>query len=135
MPDVLVDTPIWLLALRRRTKNTADPAVAELESLIRDMNARIMGPIRQEILSGLKNSKDFESLRSLLRAFPDIRLDEQDHERAAEIYNKCRSAGIQGSNTDFLICAVAERYELAVFTTDQGFTRYRKYSKFLVHTF
>jgi predicted nucleic acid-binding protein len=66
-------------------------------------------------------------------AFPDMKLDKEDFERAAEIFNQCRTAGIQGSNTDFLICAIAEHYKLSVFTTDQDFVRYQKYCPILLH--
>jgi hypothetical protein len=37
------------------------------------------------------------------------------------MFNMCQRRGIQGSNTDFLICAVAEMYELSIFTIDQDF--------------
>jgi predicted nuclease of predicted toxin-antitoxin system len=43
--------------------------------------------------------------------------------RAAEHFNTCRAQGVQGSNTDFPICAVAERRSLPILTTDTDFTR------------
>jgi predicted nucleic acid-binding protein len=131
--DVLVDTSVWSLALRRKSAGLEDLIVKELEELIQEGRVRIIGPIRQEILCGLKDQKQFELLRTRLRAFPDIDLNEENFERAAEIFNLCRKAGIQGSNTDFLICAVAEQNDLAIFTTDQDFLRYQKYSKFILH--
>jgi predicted nucleic acid-binding protein len=132
VPDVLVDTSIWSLALRRKTGGQAD-IIQELEQLIRETRVRIIGPIRQEILSGIKNQKQFDLLKNRLRAFPDIHLQEEIFERAAEIFNACRKAGIQGSNTDFLICSAAEQHDVAIFTTDQDFRRYQKYSKFVLH--
>ena len=132
MPDVLVDTSIWSLALRRKTGGQAD-IIQELEQLIRETRVRIIGPIRQEILSGIKDQKQFDLLKNRLRAFPDIHLQEEIFERAAEIFNACRKAGIQGSNTDFLICSAAEQHDVAIFTTDQDFRRYQKYRKFVLH--
>jgi predicted nucleic acid-binding protein len=44
-----------------------------------------------------------------------------DYEAAAEMSNLCRSRGIQGSNTDFLICAVAKRLGASVYTLDRDF--------------
>lgn len=85
------------------------------------MRAHIIGPIRQEILSGIREPAQYEKLRDALRAFPDLELTSADYERAAELFNLCRRNGIQGSNTDFLICAVAERLDLAILTTDQDF--------------
>ncbi|MCI0416898.1 PIN domain-containing protein [bacterium] len=133
MPDVLVDTSVWSLALRRKKSSQQEVIVNEFAELIRETRVRIIGPIRQEILSGLRDQKQFELLRTRLRAFPDLELHEEIFERAAEIFNACRKAGIQGSNTDFLICAVAEHNDLAIFTTDQDFHRYQKYSKFVFH--
>lgn len=35
--------------------------------------------------------------------------------------DRCRSKGIQGSSTDFLICAMAVRHDLLLFTDDRDF--------------
>lgn len=124
--NILVDTCVWSLALRRSNINPADPWVAELHALIQEGRAAIIGPIRQEILSGIRNPKQFDQLKERLSAFPDIGLIRDDYERAAERFNLCRGRGIQGSNTDFLICAVSERRNLAILTTDkdyQGFAQ------------
>ena len=133
MPEVLVDTAIWSLALRHADRSAATAIVRELEQLVREMRVRIIGPIRQEVLSGIRERKQFEVLKTRLRAFPDVHLHEEEFERAAEIFNLCRTASIQGSNTDFLICAVAEQYGLSIFTKDQDFSRYQKHSNFVLH--
>jgi predicted nucleic acid-binding protein len=131
--DVLVDTSIWSLALRHRISIKEDLIVQELKDVIRETRARIIGPIRQEILSGIRDQKQFDLLKTRLRAFPDLHLHEDVFERAAQIFNACRKVGIQGSNTDFLISAAAEQNGLAIFTTDQDFHRYQKYCKFILH--
>ena len=79
---------------------------------------------RQEILSGVKAGSQYDRLREHLRAFPDIALTTTDYEQAARNYNRCRAKGIQGSNTDFLICAAAQRRDLAILTTDGDFEAY-----------
>jgi predicted nucleic acid-binding protein len=120
---VLVDTAVWSLALRRR-KPSANPAVEELRSLIDEGRVAMIGVIRQELLSGIRTPETFDRLRDNLRAFSDEQLETADFERAAEHFNTCRANGIQGSNTDFLICAVAERRNLPILTTDADFTRF-----------
>jgi predicted nucleic acid-binding protein len=120
--SVLVDTPIWSMLFRRKDAQNAE--VAQLRNLVERGQAQIIGPIRQEVLSGLRASDQFVRVRDGLRAFPDLPLTETDFERAAEFYNRCRSKGIEGSNTDFLICAVAELNGLQIFTTDRDFARY-----------
>ncbi|MBV9242389.1 MAG: PIN domain-containing protein [Acidobacteria bacterium] len=122
---VLVDTSVWSLAFRRTA--AAHPSVPKLQELILDGRATITGAIRQELLSGIKISTHFDRLRERLRAFPDIHVDTEDHEEAARYFNRCRSRGLQGSNTDFLLCAIAGRRELPIFTDDKDFALYAEY--------
>ena len=119
---VLVDTSVWSLAFRRRAP--ADASVEVLRRLITAGRAAIVGPIRQEILSGIRDGKVFERLRDQLASFPDEPIVTADYERAAEFFNACRRRGLQGSNTDFLLCAVANRHRMPLLTTDDDFAHY-----------
>lgn len=119
---VLVDTAVWSLALRRRAPVAA--AGDALRRLVEQGRVALIGAIRQEILSGIRDPAVYRRLREVLRAFPDVPLDGAEYERAAECFNACRAAGLQGSNTDFLICAVAQRHRMPILTTDADFTRY-----------
>ena len=123
---VLVDTSVWSLALRRRAATAEPPAVTSLRHLIANGRAAIVGPIRQELLSGIRDPAAFERLRDHLHAFPDEPLETGDYERAAEHFNTCRARGLQGSNTDFLLCAVADRHRMAILTTDKDFESYAR---------
>ena len=120
---VIVDTCIWSLALHR-DHDINDPLVIELKELIKEVRIQMIGPIRQEILSGLKSKKQFEELKEYLTAFPDLSLQCLDFELAAEFLNINRQKGIQGSNTDFLVCAVSYRYQMPIFTIDDNFKLY-----------
>jgi predicted nucleic acid-binding protein len=122
---ILVDTSIWSLALRRKGIFN-DKAVAQLRELITESRVEMIGPIRQEILSGISDAVHFEKLRQYLAAFEDYPISRQDYENAAEMYTLCRKRGIQGSNTDFLICAVAVNNKMGIFTTDKDFTLFAK---------
>ena len=122
--SVLVDTSVWSLAFRRGKAPSNPRIVTQLTTFITQGQARIIGPVRQELLSGVKVATQFALLRDRLRAFPDIPLDARDYEEAAEFSNRCRGRGIQGSPIDFLICAVASRRQLAIFTTDRDFEHF-----------
>ena len=128
---VLVDTSVWSLALRR--PNAAEPladqeqTVKALADLVMDGRAVLIGAIRQELLSGIKTQGQFDALRTRLMAFDDIDLTMKDYELAAQLFNKCRANGVQGSNTDFLICAVAINHKLTVFSLDKDFESYQKW--------
>lgn len=124
---VLVDTSIWSLALRRRRGglNRHEEALKwELDELVREGRAQIAGPIRQEILSGIREPAQFEGVRQDLRAFEDVAVTTDDYEEAAQANNRCRAAGIAGSPVDFLLCALALRRGWSIFTTDADFSRY-----------
>lgn len=123
---VLVDSSVWSAALRRTARESSATAAVrgELAELIREQRVAIIGPVRQELLSGIRAPEQFDLLRTPLEAFRDLPLDERDHELAAQMFNRCRASGVQGSNTDFLICAVAKRRRLAIFTTDRDFERF-----------
>ena len=123
---VIVDTSVWSLALRRQ-KQQNDPVVNKLRDLIADGRVVLLGAVRQEILSGIKHQKQFDKLRDRLRAFPDLTLDAENYELAADYFNICRRNGIQGANTDFLICAAANLRNYEIFTTDQDFINFSQY--------
>jgi predicted nucleic acid-binding protein len=124
---VLVDTPVWSLALRRKSAdlNARERALSgALAELIREGRVSMMGAIRQELLSGIREEERFQRLRNYLRAFEEPGIEILDYEEAARMHNLCRGRGIAGSAVDFLICAVAQRRGWHIFTTDRDFERY-----------
>ena len=123
--NVLVDTCIWSLALRRNTPGAQIAHLEEFKELIIEARVQLIGPVRQEILSGVRSERQFEQLKEHLAAFPDLPITTEDFEQAARFFNLARSRGIQGSNTDFLICSVAARHNLSIFTVDQDFELFR----------
>ncbi len=131
---VLVDTTIWSLALRRQRPMPKEQIlIDELSELIEELRAVLIGPVRQEILSGIPDPAKFELVRQHLDAFDDLPIVEADYEEAARVFNACRKEGVQGSHIDFLICAVAIRHSVAVFTTDKDFKNYAKHLDLELH--
>jgi predicted nucleic acid-binding protein len=125
LSKVLVDTTVWSSAFRRDA-SLHDAITVELTELIRDGSAAIIGPIRQEILSGVADGRRFAKLCSALAAFPDEPIIAEDYVRAAACFNTCRRKGVQGSHVDFLICAVATRLATPIFTLDKDFEHFAK---------
>lgn len=124
--NVLVDTCIWSLALRRSSPQDL-LQIRELKELINEQRVVMLGAIRQEILSGIREQSQFDLLRDKMRSFSDFPLLQEDYETASAFFNDCRRAGIQGSATDFLICAVSARHSLPIFTVDNDFIAYQKH--------
>jgi hypothetical protein len=97
--QVLVDTPIWSIAFRLAGMNLIareERLTAELRELIRDGRAQLVGPVRQELLSGVSEEFSFKKLRDHLRAFEEPPLEIADYEEAALFHTECRSRGIYG---------------------------------------
>jgi predicted nucleic acid-binding protein len=125
---ILIDTPIWSKTFRRKKVTSEDKnIVGSLKYLIDEFMEVIIGPIRQELLSGISDEVVFNDLKEKMKGFNDFPIETTDYELAAEYSNVCRRNGIQGSNTDFLICAVAVRNNFEIFTMDDDFTQYKKY--------
>ena len=85
---VLVDTTIWSLALRRRRGILSERErrlVEEWARLVRSGEAVLIGPIRQEILSGIRTEKSFAAIQeSLTAALPPVSA------RCAACRGRCR---------------------------------------------
>jgi predicted nucleic acid-binding protein len=121
------------LALRRNTQENGIETVNDLQGLITDGRVILLGVVRQEVLSGIRYQEQFDRLRNYLRAFPNLELTAEDYELAAEYFNICRRQGIQGANTDFLICAVAHRHNCSIFTTDKDFENFQPHIPVVLH--
>jgi len=121
---VLIDTPIWSYSLRKHNKKY-HAEINKLVLLIQYQRALIIGPIRQEILSGYSDLRKFKKLKEKLSYFENTPIHDSDYELAAELCNKCRKKGVQGAHIDFLICAVASRLDIPIFTTDKDFSQYQ----------
>jgi predicted nucleic acid-binding protein len=126
---VLVDTPVWSLFLRRRAVdlNSTELRLSHsLNSLVRQHRVQLLGAIRQEILSGIREEAQFRKIRDYLREFPDVGQNSDDYEEAAHMSNQCRRSGIAGSAVDMLICAVALHRGWEIFSTDRDFIQYSR---------
>ena len=101
---VIVDTDVWSEAFRK-VQGEPSAELGLLRELVADGRVQMLGCIRQEVLQGMKRLEVFERSREQLRGYPDREVKEEQYELAAEFFNTCRNRGIQGSSTDFLICA------------------------------
>jgi hypothetical protein len=130
---VLVDTSVWSLMLRRDPASlnvTERDIVRDLQDIVNDGRAQIIGPIRQELLSGVKSDKQFVVLKQKLSVFDDVELATRDYENAAIASNRCTRAGVATGSIDVLICATALDRQWQVFSSDKGFLQFQKVLKF-----
>jgi predicted nucleic acid-binding protein len=107
--------------------------VTELRRLVLEDEAKMLGPIRQQLLAGVKTPERFDALKNLLRPHRDAELGIGDYEEAASIANRCLARGIAVNDIDLLICAAAVRRGWSVFTTDKDFSRYAQVCELRLH--
>lgn len=122
---VLVDTCVWSKVLRSEKPDT--DLSKELRDLIFDNRVVLIGPIVQEVLSGIKNKKEFTELREKFLVFDFLSLTEEIYVKAAEYFNICKARGLNGGHIDFLICAAVEHYGCNLLTIDSDFKSFEKY--------
>ena len=124
---VLIDACVWSLSLRRKSQTRLSDEeqrmVALLGEAIQDGRVAMIGPIRQEVLSGIKKASQFERLRSALEAFQDVPIRTSHYEDAARLFNLCRSRGVECGAIDILLCAVASSERWKILTNDSGLKR------------
>jgi hypothetical protein len=67
---ILIDTPIWSKAFRRKKIKSEDKNIVDsLKYLIDEFIEVIIGPIRQELLSGISDEVIFNDLKDKLKGF------------------------------------------------------------------
>ncbi len=124
---LLVDTSVWSLSLRRRSAGALSQQeqrlVSVLANAIVEGRVGMIGPIRQELLSGIKEHSQYETLKSFLRDFPDESLESGDYEEAANLFNLWRSRGVECGPVDMLVCAVAARRGWGILSNDKALNR------------
>lgn len=127
---VLVDISVWSLAFRKINKSDAENKIIEyLSAILLDLKVVMIGPIRQEILSGISQQAKFDDMRNKLSILKNWNIETKDYELAAHFYNQGRSKGIQGSHIDYLICAIAVNNDFTILTLDKDFDNYQKFTE------
>lgn len=135
--NVLVDSCVWSLALRRRAEHRNAMEMAQVEALnaaIERGSVKVLGIVRQELLAGIKTKQQFENLREFMDAFPDVAIAPEDYVEAAKLGNACYAKGVAPSVVDMLLCAVANRQGWEIFTTDPNFERYSRILALRLHS-
>ncbi|HAH62275.1 MAG TPA: PIN domain nuclease, partial [Treponema sp.] len=75
MKFILVDTSVWSMAFRKKKLEADEQKLLNyLISLIRKRYVIMIGPVRQEILSGISDNDKFIQLRDDLESFSDFEI-------------------------------------------------------------
>ncbi len=119
---ILVDTSVWSLALRRPLGVVNEEAILLKTIIEQGEDIYLLGIILQEVLQGIRTSKDFLALKEYFKAFPLIDLTREDYVKATELRNQLIGKGRQVSTIDVLIASAAISHRCQLFTADKHFT-------------
>ncbi len=122
---ILVDTSAWI-EFDRGINSTVGKRVAELIAV--GEGIAVTEPVLMEVLIGARNASRAADLRDLLRNYEFLPFDcVADFDSAAQIYRKCRSAGVTPSGpVDCMIAAVALRFGVSILSHDADLVRIAK---------
>lgn len=124
--NVLVETSVWSLALRRDAATA--PEVALLARALK-MGDTVLttGLILQELLQGFEGPRASDQIMRHFAVLPFIAPDVQDHVEAAKLRNLCRRKGVQVGTIDALIAQLCIRHELQLLSSDRDFRHIAKH--------
>jgi hypothetical protein len=115
---VLIDTSVWILALRK----SPSPAVKdEVAHLLAENRVAIVPLIRLELLGGTKSLNEFNRLKSRLAALHQMPADEATWEAAIQLAFKLRQHGKTIPYTDMLIASAAIINDCMLLHSDRHF--------------
>ncbi|HUP65967.1 MAG TPA: PIN domain-containing protein [Thermoanaerobaculia bacterium] len=124
---ILLDTSVLSHVFRRRAPEPVSDVVSRFSSLVaKGYPLAIPGVVLQEILSGVRDPRQFDRLRVALDGFPLIIAGEEDHLEAARLVNSLRRRGVTASSFDALIAAMTILRDGLLFTLDQDFFAYSR---------
>lgn len=126
--NLVVDTSVWSFVLRRPQVDEADPHVRAFRWHLESGDGIfLVGNILQELLDGLRSTKQFDRLAALLDPYPLLDLDRQTYVSAARLQSQCRSKGVNAGSIDFLIAAACCQHGFPLLTADKDFSRISVY--------
>ena len=115
---VLIDTSAWIDFFRGKQSAAADAVQLALQLGL----ARLCGPVKAELLQGVKTKKEKQQLGVMFNAVEYLDTHEVDWETAGSSLQVLREKGITLPLTDALIAAIADRHKVQVLTLDHHFS-------------
>lgn len=114
----LVDTSVWILALRKDFLPVAKNRIAYL---LKENAIIISGMIKLELLGGTKEEKEFQRLKIRLDALHTVETNTALWERAYDVAYGLRRKGLTVPYTNILIAASALMVDATIVHADSHF--------------
>jgi len=119
--NLLVDTSVWSLMLRRDTPTRSAESAFLIRALEHGDSVLTTGLVLQELLQGFSGPKARDQIVEKFSALPLLVPDRQDHIEAAALRVVCGRKGVQIGAIDALLAQLCVRHGLTLLTTDQDF--------------
>ena len=131
--NLVVDTSVWSLVLRRRRFDPDDRWVQAFRSHVEAGDAVLLvGIVLQELLSGVRTPRQLDRLADRLAPFPIVSLRRSTYVLAATLCNQCRRKGIQAGSIDALIAAACIEHGFPLLTADSDFAYIARHSDLIL---
>jgi len=128
----LIDTSVWILALRKKF----DPKIKSyVEKLLDEDRIAINPIIKVELLSGTKTKKEFSKLKMRLDALPEIAMDQEVWEETQEMTFELRKKGLSIPLVDTIILSSAKSMGFTLVHMDRHFDLAGKVIKIKLKSF
>ena len=125
--NILVDTSVWSLALRRDSP-VDNPAVLRLKTALQEGESVLTtGLVLQELLQGFNGPKARKRIIETFASLPLITPERRDHIDAADLRVKLRQKGIQAGTIDVLLAQLCLRHRLSLLSVDKDFDHMAKH--------
>jgi predicted nucleic acid-binding protein len=121
--NLMVDTSVWSLALRRDPPFVFPHVTALRQALESEALVVTTGLVLQELLQGFAGPRARKDIIEHFGALPMISPSREDHIAAAELRNTCRRAGVQMGTIDALLAQLCIHHGLTLLTTDKDFSQ------------
>ena len=119
--NLLVDTSVWSLALRRDAPPPTSTVLYLRQALEGLATVLPTGIVLQELLQGVRGSKGREVIVARFATRPFVVPDREDHIDAAATHTACRRKGLQVVTIDVLLVQLCLRHDLTLLTADRDF--------------
>ena len=117
---VLVDSSLWVHQLRK----SGDAAKRDrVNGLLRDGVAAWCAPVRLELWRGVTNDAERKALRHYEAVLPQFRITEAVWDRAVQLADRGRAAGVTVPFADLLIFSCASTHGIVLAHDDGHFDK------------
>ncbi len=123
---VIVDTSVWIPALRRGADRVAPE---RLSALLEQGVVAVVPPVKLELLGGTKTEAEYGRLKSRLDALRQVEVTVDTWERAAQLAFGLRRKGVRVPYIDLIIAAAAIEEDAVLLHSDADFELISRHSE------